>query len=565
MCGGGKAAGNTSFIDVSKDCYYVDKTLLVKELIDDRSMVTLFTRPRRFGKTLALNMLKTFFEISETDTSVYFQDKAIWQCGEKYRDQQGKYPVIFLTFKDVKFDTWEPCREAIQIILRDEYRRHAELAESAALDVVDRDYYLRMIRGTLSQVEYSRALLNLTHMLSRHYQKQAVILIDEYDTPIQQGFMKGFYSKVISTMRNLLSGGLKDNENLAFGVLTGILRVSKDTEGVPWQNLFSGLNNLAVNTVLDDKYSSYFGFTEDEVLAMARYYGREDRINEIRDWYDGYRFGETDIFNPWSVSNYFYNDCVPKNFWVNTSDNEILQEVMRQLTPEVADELLGLMQGKRVSTQINTEVIYPRISDGPDAVFSFLLLAGYLTPEGHLQETEVGTYANLRLPNREIQRVYNTEVLSWVKGTAGANAVTQIEKALYLNDPDRLQAALRSYMMSCISSFDGSTEGFYHGMVLGMVASLSSRYYIRSNRESGEGRFDVQLEPKAKTFPGILMEFKATSASDKEKLPDLAEEALQQIEDRSYKTEMQERGINNIVCYGIAFAGKDALVKLQQL
>ena len=177
----------------------------------------------------------------------------------------------------------------------------------------------------------------------------------------------------------------------------------------------------------------------------------------------------------------------------------------------------------------------------------------------------MGTYANLRLPNREIQRVYNTEVLSWVKGTAGANAVTQIEKALYLNDPDRLQAALRSYMMSCISSFDGSTEGFYHGMVLGMVASLSSRYYIRSNRESGEGRFDVQLEPKAKTFPGILMEFKATSASDKEKLPDLAEEALQQIEDRSYKTEMQERGINNIVCYGIAFAGKDALVKLQQL
>ena len=356
------------------------------------------------------------------------------------------------------------------------------------------------------------------------------------------------------------SGKDRKRKNLAFGVLTGILRVSKDTEGVPWQNLFSGLNNLAVNTVLDDKYSSYFGFTEDEVLAMARYYGREDRINEIRDWYDGYRFGETDIFNPWSVSNYFYNDCVPKNFWVNTSDNEILQEVMRQLTPEVADELLGLMQGKRVSTQINTEVIYPRISDGPDAVFSFLLLAGYLTPEGHLQETEVGTYANLRLPNREIQRVYNTEVLSWVKGTAGANAVTQIEKALYLNDPDRLQAALRSYMMSCISSFDGSTEGFYHGMVHGMVASLSSRYYIRSNRESGEGRFDVQLEPKAKTFPGILMEFKATSASDKEKLPDLAEEALQQIEDRSYKTEMQERGINNIVCYGIAFAGKDAPV-----
>ena len=551
------AVGNTSYVDVSNDCYYVDKTLLVKELIDDRSMVTLFTRPRRFGKTLALSMLKTFFEISEADTSVYFQDKAIWQCGEKYRDQQGKYPVIFLTFKDVKYDTWEACREAIQIILRDEYRRHGELADSPSLDSVDRDYYLRMIKGTLSQVEYSRALLNLTHMLSRHYQKQTVILIDEYDTPIQQGFMKGFYGDVISSMRNLLSGGLKDNENLAFGVLTGILRVSKE-------NLFSGLNNLAVNTVLDEKYSTYFGFTKEEVLAMAAYYSREDRINEIRDWYDGYRFGETEIFNPWSVSSYFYNDCVPKNFWVNTSDNEILQEIMKQLTPEVAEELLGLMQGKRVSTQINTEVIYPRISDGPDAIFSFLLLAGYLTPEGRLQETEVGTYVDLRLPNREIQRVYNTEILSWVKGTAGVNAVTQIEKALYLNDPERLQGALRSYMMSCISSFDGAAEGFYHGMVLGLVASLSSRYYIRSNRKSGEGRFDIQLEPKAKTFPGIVMEFKAAAASDKEKLQDLAEEALQQIEDRSYKTDMQERGIQNIVCYGIAFAGKDACVKIRE-
>ena len=549
------AVGNTSYVDVANDCYYVDKTLLVKELIDDKGVVTLFTRPRRFGKTLALSMLKTYFEISENDTSIYFRDKAIWQCGDRYREQQGKYPVIFLTFKDVKFDTWEASQEALRITLRDEYRRHTELAGSAVLDTVDRDYYMKMIQGTLTEVEYSRALLNLTHMLSRHYRQQAVILIDEYDTPIQQGYMNGFYSEVISFMRNLLSGGLKDNEDLAFGVLTGILRVSKE-------NLFSGLNNLAVNTVLDGRYSTYFGFTEAEVLDMAEYYGRVDRIGEIREWYDGYRFGDTDIFNPWSVSNYFYNDCVPKNFWVNTSDNEILQEVMRHLAPEVAEELLDLMQGSRVSTQVNTEVIYPRISDGPDAVFSFLLLAGYLTPDSLPQETATGTYAELRLPNQEIRRVYNTEVLSWIKGTAGINAVTQIEKALYLNDPDRLQTALRTYMMNCISFYDGAAEGFYHGMVLGLVASLSSRYYIRSNRESGEGRFDIQLEPKIKAFPGILMEFKAASASDKERLPDLAEEALRQIDDRAYKTEMQDRGVEKIVCYGIAFAGKDASVKM---
>ena len=366
--------------------------------------------------------------------------------------------------------------------------------------------------------------------------------------------MKGFYGEVIASMRNLLSGALKDNENLAFGVLTGILRVSKE-------NLFSGLNNLAVNTILDKKYSTYFGFTEDEVLEMAAYYGREDKIPEIREWYDGYRFGETEIFNPWSVSNYFYNDCTPRNFWVNTSDNEILQEMMHSLTPEVAEELLDLMQGKRVSTQISTEVIYPRISDGPDAIFSFLLLAGYLTPLNRPEETEFGTYAELRLPNLEIRRVYNTEILTWVKGAAGSNAVTQIEKAIYQSDAERLKKALQSYMMSCISSFDGAAEGFYHGMILGLVASLSSRYYIRSNRESGEGRFDLQLEPMIAALPGIIMEFKSAKAGEKAELSSLAETALTQIRARAYETEMRERGITNIVCYGIAFAGKQIEVK----
>ncbi len=551
------AVGSTSYIEISRDCYYVDKTLLVKELIDDRSMVTLFTRPRRFGKTLALNMLKTFFEISEDDTSVYFQDKAIWRCGKMYQEQQGKYPVIFLTFKDVRFDSWQASREAIQIVIRDEYRRHRELADSHSMDAVDKDYYQRMIQGKLSEVEYSRSLLNLTYMLSRHYHQQVIILIDEYDTPIQQGFVRGFYGEVISFMRNLFSGGLKDNENLAFGVLTGILRVSKE-------NLFSGLNNLAVNTILDEKYSTYFGFTEEEVLAMTSYYSRGDRMQEIRDWYDGYCFGKTDIYNPWSVSNYFYNDCVPKNFWVNTSDNGIIHEVMGQMSPETAAELTGLMQGSSISTQINTEVIYPGISDGPDAVFSFLLLAGYLTLDGQIQETELGTYGNLKLPNREIHRVYNTEILSWIRGFAGTNAVTQIEKALYLNDAERMQKALRTYMVSCISSFDSASEGFYHGMILGLVASLSTRYYIRSNRESGDGRFDVQLEPKVKTLPGIVMEFKAAAAAEKEKLPVLADEALNQIEDRSYRTEMLEQGISDIVCYCIAFAGKEACVKIRK-
>ncbi len=343
------AIGNTSYVDVIRDCYYVDKTLLIKELIDDRSMVTLFTRPRRFGKTLAMSMLKTFFERTEEDTSVHFRDKKIWKCGRKYRDLQGKFPVIFLSFKDVKYNTWADSMEAVRLVLRDEFRRHSELENSENLDTADRDFYQRMMRGTLSTVEYSRSLLYLTRMLKTHYRTQVIILIDEYDTPIQQGFIKGFYEEVISFMRNFLSGGLKDNEDLEFGVLTGILRVSKE-------NLFSGLNNLAVNTVLNEKYSDCFGFTENEVLEMADYYGKSENADEIRQWYDGYRFGSREIYNPWSVSNYFYNNCTPKNYWVNTSDNEILRNLMQGLTPEMAEELLSIMQGSRRSAYVPMSV-----------------------------------------------------------------------------------------------------------------------------------------------------------------------------------------------------------------
>lgn len=549
------AVGNTSYIEIARECYYVDKTLLIKDLIDDHSAVTLFTRPRRFGKTLAINMLKTFFEKSDEDTSMYFKDKKIWQCGKKYQDLQGIYPVIFLTFKDVKFNTWKNSLEAIQLILKDEYKRHPELINSKALDEDDQDYLERMRKGTLSEVEYTRALLCLTRMLERHHRSKVVILIDEYDTPIQQGHTRGFYNEVITFMRNFLSGGLKDNSSLAFGVLTGILRVSKE-------NLFSGLNNPTVNTVLDEKYSEYFGFTNEEVEMMAAYYSRSDKLEEIRTWYDGYRFGKTEIYNPWSVTNYFYNNCQPKAFWANTSDSEIIQEIMRGLTPEVAEDLFSLMQGKTVQTSLNMEVIYPRISDGTDTIFSFLLIAGYLKPVHSAVETEFGTFLELQLPNAEIRRVYNTEILSWIRGNVEGNAVAEIEKSLYLNDGEKLKAALRKYMISCISSFDGAAEGFYHGMVLGLVASLSSRYYIRSNRESGDGRFDLQLEPKIKSLPGFIMEFKAAKTSERGQLSELAGDGLKQIIEKQYDVDMRERGISDIIKYGIAFAGKEVEVRM---
>ena len=402
------AIGNTSYIEISSECYYVDKTLLIRDLIDDHNMVTLFTRPRRFGKTLAINTIKTFFEKTEEDTSKYFVDKKIWQCGEKYRSLQGAYPVIMLTFKDVKYDTWEESLEAIRLVVKDEYKRHPELLESKFLDADAGNYISRMEQGTLSNVELQRSLLNLAHMLSVHHKSKVVILIDEYDTPIQQGYSKGFYQEVILFMRNFLSGGLKDNTDLAFGVLTGIMRVSKE-------NLFSGLNNPMVNTVLDEKYSEYFGFTEEEVREMAAYYRRSASMKELRSWYDGYRFGNTEIYNPWSVTNYFASGGQAKPYWANTSDNEIIREILTGLTPEIADDLTKVMQGEDIHASLDMEVIYPHMTDGNDTIYSFLLLAGYLTPAGKPDETEIGTFASLRLPNAEIRRIYNTEILSWIR------------------------------------------------------------------------------------------------------------------------------------------------------
>jgi len=384
-------------------------------------------------------------------------------------------------------------------------------------------------------------------MLEKHHKTKTIVLIDEYDTPIQQGHSKGFYDKVISFMRNFMSGGLKDNPSLSFGVLTGILRVSKE-------NLFSGLNNLIVNSVLDEKYSTYFGFTTDELKEMTEYYGKEDKLSEIKEWYDGYRFGSTEIYNPWSVANYFYNNCLAKPYWTNTSDNEIIHEIMTSLTSDMAENLFGLLQGKTVQTSLNMDVIYPKITDGTDTIFSFLLVAGYLKPVGKTVETEFGTFMELALPNKEIHRVYNTEILSWLKGRLDGNVMADFEKALYMNDGSKLKEALRRYMVICISSFDGAAEGFYHGMMLGLVAGMSSKYFIRSNRESGDGRFDLVLEPKESGMPGIIMEFKAET--DAKNLESSAKKALTQIEEKNYDTELKDRGISNIIKYGIAFSGK---------
>lgn len=550
--------GISDYVRAQEEYYYVDKTLLIKEFLDQKPLVSLFTRPRRFGKTLNMDMLRVFFEISDKNTSKYFADKNIWQCGEEYRSHQGKYPVIFLTFKDVKFDTWDATIDKIRGLLQEEYGRHQELLNSDKLSQYEKEYFTKIISATANEVELTSSLERLSKMLASHYDKAPVIIIDEYDTPIQEGYSKDFYDEIIGFMRNFFSGAFKDNKNLSYGFLTGILRIAQES-------IFSGLNNLTVNSVMDEEYDSFFGFTESEVKAMLSYYGVSDKEEELKDWYDGYLFGSEEIYNPWSVINYISKGCIPQAYWVNTGKNEILDDVLRVATDDITERLYDLLQGERVVARIDQNVVYRSLAEDPANIYSLLLVAGYLkTPKKELQAD--GSYlCEVSIPNREIATVYKSEILSHFLQTGAITRTTanKIAESLYANDYKKLQSAIGEYMDKSIGFFDGGAEGFYHGLMLGLIALMDNQYKIKSNRESGDGRFDVSLIPREKRYPGIILELKWKEKLSDVELEKWSNEALKQIGELRYDSEMKEDGITEILKFGIAFSGKKVCVRTE--
>lgn len=548
--------GISDYVRAQSECYYVDKTLLIKEFLDKKPLVSLFTRPRRFGKTLNMDMLRVFFESTDTDTSRYFTDKAIWKCGEEYRSHQGKYPVIFLTFKDVKFDTWEETIEKIKALLQEEYGRHQELVNSDKLSEYEKEYFAKILDSTANEVALTSALEKLSKMLNTHYGKAPIIIIDEYDTPIQEGYTKDFYEEIIGFMRNFFSGAFKDNKNLSYGFLTGILRIAQES-------IFNGLNNLTVNSIMDEEYDNYFGFTGEEVTRMLEYYGVSEKESELRDWYDGYLFGSKEIYNPWSVINYISKGCIPQAYWVNTGKNEVLEDVLKVATDDITERLYSLLQGERVIARIDQNVVYRSLAEDPANVYSWLLVAGYLkTPKKELQAD--GSYlCEISIPNREIAAVYKSEILSHLVqiGAITRTTANKIAESLYANDYKKLQKAIAEYMDKSISFYDAGAEGFYHGLVLGLIALMDNQYKIKSNRESGGGRYDIGLIPREERYPGIIMELKWKKELDEDKLAGLADEALAQIDYMGYDAEMKEDGIKDILKFGIAFSGKKVSVK----
>lgn len=541
--------GISDYVRAQSDYYYVDKTMLIKEFLDQKPLVSLFTRPRRFGKTLNMDMLRVYFEKTDEDTSKYFKDKDIWKCGEVYRMHQGKYPVIFLTFKDVKFDSWQATVERIKLLLQEEYGRHQELLSSDRISDYEKEFFNKVLSATENEVELSSSLEKLSKMLATHYGKAPIIIIDEYDTPIQEGYSKDFYDEIISFMRNFFSGAFKDNKNLSYGILAGCV--------------FSELNNLTVNSVMDEAYDRYFGFTNEEVSEMLDYYGVTEKESELQEWYDGYLFGNEEIYNPWSVINYISKGCVPQAYWVNTGKNEILEDVLKVADEDVTEKLYSLILGDKVLARIDQNVVYCSLTDDPANIYSLLLVAGYLKTTTKELQADGSYLCQVSIPNKEIASVYKSEVLAHLMqiGAVSRTTADKIAESLFLNDYAKLEKAIAEYMDKAISFYDTASESFYHGLVLELIAMMESQYKIKSNRESGKGRFDICLMPRDDNHPGMIMELKWKKNLDDNELALLADEAISQIDSMEYDSEMKSEGIEKILKFGIAFSGKRVCIK----
>ena len=538
---------------IAREYYFVDKTKFIKELLDSNAMVTLITRPRRFGKTLAMRMLQEFFDINAAGRDT-FKGLNISRAGEKYMQHRGKYPVIFLQLKNVAAGDFEKSFAFLKAIIARLYREYAFLEESPALTGDEKEYYVRVRRGRehCTYDDLAMSLGNLTDMLYRHYGIRPIVLIDEYDAPIQHAWEDGYYEDMIRFMRQFYSEVLKGNEALEFAVLTGVLRVAKES-------IFSGLNNLKVCSVLSGEYSDIFGFTGEEVTKMAVDLQQEDKMPEIKAWYDGYTFGGTEIYNPWSVIMYFDAGCKPAPYWVNTSGNGIVKQMFKFSGQEGADDLQSLMDGGSVFKQLREGVVYANIGDRIDDLYSILLMTGYLKCVG-LMEKLYGEEAELRIPNKEIRSLFGREILENFIAAGSVSRLGRMLDAMVSGHGDIFESVLSGIVRNNVSYHDAANgESFYHGMMLGFCVLLKDTHIVQSNRESGYGRFDLALIPTDRRYYGVILEFKR--AADEAQLEEKALEALAQIEELSYIAEFEQRQIEKVWKYGIAFCGKKVCLR----
>ena len=546
--------GVDDFKELRENYYFIDKTDFIRQLIDDHSKVTLITRPRRFGKTLTMSMLEYFFSIDKKEESKdLFHCLAVEKAGLSYMKHRGVYPVIFISLKDGQSPSWEQMLNFFRLFLRRLYLQYAYLMKADTLDECMKEDYHRIVNRQADQTEMAFALTRLMEMMQAYYGQPVILLLDEYDAPIQYAWDHGYYDQCIGFMRQFLSSALKTNRTLDFAVLTGVLRVAKES-------IFSRLNNLSVCSVLSRKYSNILGFTPEETAAMAKDLGVEKKLPELRQWYDGYRFGTDDIYNPWSVINYMDNECTPMPYWGHTSGNYILKQLLSHADCLRIKELQGLLDGKTVTVSLNETVMYDQIEKDASALYTLLLTTGYLTIES-ASPTTYNRYF-LRIPNEEIKQVYSQEILNTVAVGADRNTFDTLFDALFSGQEKDFEDRLQQILLRFASTYDtANKESFYHGFMLGISALfLDKQYIIESNRESGYGRFDIAIFPKDTQKAGVILEFKAADRT--ESLEEQADESLRQIQDRQYEVEFAKQEIVSVWKYGIAFCGKQVCVKM---
>lgn len=548
--------GTSDFKEIiEQNCYYVDKTLLIKELIDAEGKVLLFPRPRRFGKTLNLSMLYYFFSNTE-QVGYLFENTAIAQDAASML-HQGQYPVIFLSFKDVKVPTWQNALELIAALLSKEFSKHVSIVQPH-LSELEQKLYAAILDGSSTRVQLEMSIMLLSSALKRAYNKRVIMLLDEYDTPIHAAFQHGYYKEMVSFARNLMSGALKDNTALELSVLTGILRTAKE-------GIFSGLNNLLVYTVLDKRYSSYFGFTEPETMQLLTDFKMQDQALQIKAWYNGYQFAGTTIYNPWSILNCVHYDGQLAPYWVNTSDNALVLDIIARADDVVKRELEILLDHQSVYKSIDQAFSFADVEHNSCALWSLLLFSGYLTLRSQ-QLIEGFWTGELAIPNEEILILYKQLLKRSFDRTLSTLGISQLRYALEKGDGGLFEEVIQKYIINSMSAFDlpnDEPEKSYHLFILGLLVSLSDSYDVVSNRESGFGRYDIMLVPKNPKQRGVIIEFKRVIRKDS--LEQSAENALQQIQEKQYAQELQKRGITAITAFGIAFKGKEVLLKQQEL
>jgi len=557
--------GNSDFKSIiENNNYFVDKSLFIEEVINSQSQVILLPRPRRFGKTLNLSMLKYYFAINQLENKNLFTNLKIWQTAPEIKEKQAKYPVIHVSFKDAKANSWEDAYKLIVIQLIKLYLSHDYLLNSGVLKDAEKITFNEIIYKKADSTEYSDSLFKLSDYLYRYYHQKVVILVDEYDTPIQAGY-NNFYDKAISFMRNLLSGAFKDNTSLYKGVITGILRVSRES-------IFTGLNNVSVHSVLDNEFSDKFGFTEVETKQILKDFEVPTEYEEIKKWYDGYKIGQTtDIYNPWSILNYTvgYKNGF-KTYWANTSSNELLKEQLADRNENYTrEQLLGLINNETIEKEIDENFVFPNLDKNKELLWSLLTFSGYLTSINKIGRKSY----ELKIPNYEIKTVFQDIILDWLNTDLKIKQALLIDTTKYLinNEIDKFEKGFKKIMGDTFSYFDinGEPENVYQSYVLGLLAIIGDDYIIKSNRESGEGRYDILLIPHDKTKFGIVIEIKQIVRNEKEdnetfikKIDDKIKEAKKQIDKNKYYMELIDNKISKIIKLPIVFAGKEPYITL---